>query len=106
METSRHGQHKMVKCKICDKSIRTDNVDRHTRTHKDLCALDVNDMRKERNERKRQYENREKRKRLVREIAQQEGASLECIGEQTSLAALDIETLEVEMFKDNKNYWD
>ena len=94
----------MVKCKICDKSIRSDNVGRHSHKHKDLYALEVNDMRKEINERKRQYENREERKRLVREIAQQEGASSECIGEQTSLAALDIETLEVEMFKDNQKY--
>ena len=94
----------MVKCKICDKSIRSDHVKRHSHTHKDLYALDVNDMREEIKERKRQYENREERKRSVREIAQQEGASLECIGEQTSSAALDIETLEVEMFKDNQKY--
>ena len=94
----------MVKCKICDKSIRSDHVKRHSHTHKELYALDVNDMREEIKERKRQYENREERKRSVREIAQQEGTSLECIGEQTSLAALDIETLEVEMFKDNQKY--
>ena len=92
MENQGANRNKHIRCKICDKSIRSDHVKRHSRTHKDLYALDVNDMREEIKERKRQYENREERKRLVREIAQQEGASLECIEEQT---------LEAEMLKDN-----
>ena len=56
-------------CKVCSPKMRSDNMKRHMRKHRDLYSLDENDMREEIRERKRQYENREERKRLVREIA-------------------------------------
>ena len=74
------------------------------RKHRDLYSLAENDLREEIQERKRQYENRMERIRLVKEIAQEEEAPLECIEEveETSLSER-LETLETEMLKDNQN---
>ena len=33
IENSRHGKHKMIKCKVCAKSIRSDNIKRHQQMH-------------------------------------------------------------------------
>ena len=57
-------------CKVCLRKMRSDNMKGHMRKHRDLYSLDENDMREEIKERKHQYENREERKRLVREIVQ------------------------------------
>ena len=75
------------------------------RKHRDLYSLAENDLREEIQERKRQYENRMERIRLVKEIAQEEEAPLECIEEveETSLSER-LETLETEMLKDNQKY--
>ena len=103
-QNDRHGE---VECNVCFKKMRSNNLKRHMGKHRDLYSLEEDDMREEIKERKRQYEIREERTRLAIEIAQQEGASLECIKEQTSPATktlIDIETLEVEMFKDNQKY--
>ena len=96
-----------VECNVCFKKMRSNNLKRHIEKHRDLYSLDENEMREEIKERKRQYEKREERTRLAIEIAQEEGASLECIKEQTFPATktlLDIETLEAEMFKHNQEY--
>ena len=78
----RKNGNKQVRCSVCSRSIRSDNLTRHMRKHRDLYSLDEKDMREEIKERKRQYENREERTRLAREIAQQEDAPLECIDDQ------------------------
>ena len=49
------------------------------RKHRDLYSLAENDLREEIQERKRQYENRMERIRLIKEIAQEEEAPLKCI---------------------------
>ena len=60
-------------------------------------------MREEIKERKRQCDNREERKRLVQEIAQQDGVPLECINDQIMK---DTKTLKEELLQGNKEYLD
>ena len=90
-----------VECKVCLRKMRSDHIKRHMSKHKDLYSLEENDMREEIKERKRQYDDREERRRLVHEIALQEGAPLECI-EETVNPALD--GLEESMRIDDKKY--
>ena len=97
--------HRQVECTICFKVMRNDNLKRHMRKHRDLYSLDQKDMREEIKERKRQYDNREERKHLVREIAQEEDAPLECIEEQID-TPVDEESLEDELLKGNQIYLD
>ena len=86
--TRSETRNKQAQCRVCLRKFRSDNIKRHIKTHKDLYSLDENEIRDEIKERKRQYENREERRRLVHEIALQEGAPLECI-EETVNPALD-----------------
>ena len=95
-------RNKKVECNVCLQKIRSDTVKRHMKKHRDLYSLDENDIREEIKERKRQYENREERKRLVHDIARQEGAPLECIEDQTANPSLD--DLEEAMRQDNEKY--
>ena len=80
-QNDRHGQ---VECTVCFRKMRSDHLKRHMRKHRDLYSLDENGMREEIKERKRKHEDREARKQLVLEIAQQENAPLECIEIKTS----------------------
>ena len=59
-------RNKEVECKVCLRKMRSDTMKRHMRKHKDLYSLDENDIREEIKHRKRQHQNREERKRLVR----------------------------------------
>ena len=75
------------------------------RKHRDLYSLAENDLREEIQERKRQYKNRMERLQLVKEIAQEEQAPLECIKEVEETSPSEtLETLETEMLKDNQKY--
>jgi len=76
-----NDRHVQVECTVCFSKMRSDNLKRHMRKHRDLYSLAENDMREEIQERKRQYENRMEKIRMVKEIAQQEEAPLECIEE-------------------------
>ena len=101
-------RHKTVCCTVCSKYMSSANFKRHMRKHRDLYSLDENDIRGEIKERKRQYENREERKRLVREIALQENAPIACIEDQacTINTPVDSEHLEEDMLQDNQKYID
>jgi len=100
---SQSNRHVQAECTVCFRKMRSDNLKRHMRKHRDLYSLDEIDMREEIKERKRQYENREERTRLVREIAQQENAPLECIDDQMMK---DTETLKEVLLQNNKEYLD
>ena len=101
---SQNDRHAQVECTVCFRKMRSNNLKRHMRKHRDLYSLDEKDMREEIKERKRQYENREERTQLAREIAQQENAPLECIEDQTftKQAPVDVEKLEADMVQDNQ----
>ena len=88
-------RHVQVECTVCFKKMRSDNLKRHMRKHRDIYSLAENDMREEIQERKRQYENRKKIIRLIKEIAQQEEAPLECIEEVEKTSSPEtVETLQ------------
>ena len=102
---SANDRHVQVECTVCFKKTRSDHLKRHMRKHRDLYSLAENDMREEIQERKRQYENRMEKIRMIKEIAQQEEAPLECIEEVEKTSPSEtLETLEKEMLKDNQNY--
>ena len=56
-----NDRHSQVECTICFRKMRSNNLKRHLRKHRDLYFLNENDMREEIKERKRQYEYREER---------------------------------------------
>ena len=89
---SEDDRDRQLECTVCFKKMRSNNLKRHMRKHRDLYSLAENDLREEIQERTRQYENRMERIRLVKDIAQEEEAPLGCIEgvEETSLS----ETLE------------
>ena len=83
--------------------MRSNNLKRHIRKHRDLYSLAENELREEIQERKRQYENRMERIRLVKAIAQEEEAPMECIEEVEETSPSEtLETLETEMWKDSQ----
>ena len=96
-------RNKEVECKVCLRKMRSDTMKRHMRKHRDLYPLDENDIREEIKQRKRQHQNREERKRIVREIAREENAPLECIEDEMDTPA-DEESLEDELLKGNQEY--
>ena len=105
--TRSEARNKNVECMICLRKMRSDNMKRHMRKHRDIYSLDEKDMREEIKERKRQYDNKEARKRLVREIALQENAPMSCIEEDQGSdgnTLVEEERLEEEMRRDNQKY--
>ena len=76
------------------------------RKHRDLYSLDEHEMREEIKARKRQYESREERKQLAREIVVQEKAPLALIENRTTNTDANVEDLEDELLKSNQNYLD
>ena len=63
-----NDRHSQVECTTCFRKMRSDNLKRHLKTHRDLYSLDEKDMREEIKERKRKYEHRQERIQLAREI--------------------------------------
>ena len=97
----------MVRCKICTKSMRSDTVKRHQRTHKDLLALSEEQVRDELRARQEVAVERELKRQKIEEIAQQEGIPLDlctdAVGSSTSPTLLSM-GLEEEMLLDNQDY--
>ena len=102
-------RHKMVRCKICSKNIRSDNVKRHQRTHKDLLVLSEEEVREELRARQEVAVEREQKIQKIEEIAQQEGIPLDlctdATGPSTSSIPSDIE-LENFLLQQNRLYKD
>ena len=100
-------RNKNVECMICLRKMRSDTLKRHIRKHRDIYSLNEKDMREEIKERKRQYDNKEARKRLVREIALQENAPMSCIEEDQGYGVktlVDEKGLEEDLYQDNQKY--
>ena len=46
MDTSRHGnRHRDVRCHVCSKTMKSNNLKRHQKTHKGLLSLNDNEVR-------------------------------------------------------------
>ena len=99
MESPRNDRHKMVRCKVCNISIRSDNAKRHARTHKDILTMSDQDVREELRSRQLVKMRREEQQQRVMEIAQQENISID-LSEQT----IDTELLRSDLLRDNQEY--
>ena len=100
-------RHKVFRCKVCAKSIRSNNMTRHQRTHKDLLALSEEEAREELRARHEVAVGREQKRQKIEEIAQQEGVPLDLCTDvassPTSSTLLSL-GLEGEMLRDNQEY--
>ena len=74
---SRHGKHSMVRCSVCSRHIRSNNIPRHSRTHKDILSLSDEDARMELRARHTAHIHREERRRQIAELAHQDDIPLE-----------------------------
>ena len=94
MERSCHGKHKMVRCKICAKSVRSDHIKRHQRTHKDFHSMSKDEAREELRARYEAGVKREEKRQQIEEIAREEGIPLTYytnVAPSSSVALTDIE---------------
>ena len=100
MESSRNDRHKMVRCKVCARCIRSDHAKRHARTHKDILTMSDQDVREELRSRQLVKMRREEQQQRVMEIAQQENISIDLHPEQS----IDTEILRGDLLRDNQEY--
>ena len=78
MEGSRsRNRNKMVRCKVCAKSIRSDVVKRHYRTHKDFVNMSTDEAREELRARHTVALKREEKQQEIEQIAIEEGIPIE-----------------------------
>ena len=73
----RRNGNKMVRCKVCAKSFRSDVVKRHYRTHKDFLTMSTEEAREELRARHTVAVQREEKRQVVEQIALEEGIPLE-----------------------------
>ena len=93
-------KHKQVECKVCLRKMRSDNLKRHMLKHRELQELDEDEIRSEIKRRKELRETRQEREKLVKEIADEEGFSLEYRNIETP----DALTMEKELLDDDQIY--
>ena len=67
-----HNRNKHIRCSICSKSMRSDILKRHTKTHKDILSLPEEEARQELRIRHEVQTQREEKRQKLEEIAQQE----------------------------------
>ena len=94
------NRNKRVRCKLCNRSIRSDNANRHARTHKDILTMSDQDVREELRSRQLVKMRREEQQQRVMEIAQQENISIDLHPEQS----IDTEILRGDLLRDNQEY--
>ena len=107
METQ-GNRNKTVQCNVCSKSIRSDNLKRHTRTHKDILSMTDEEVREELRERHAENVYREERRKKILEIAREENIPSYGCNEVTlsSCATVNKISLREEMNHNNQEYLD
>ena len=98
---SRKDRHKMLRCHVCARCIRSDNAKRHARTHKDIHALSNEEVREELRARNTARVKREERKQELIEIAQQDNISVE---PRNPDLTIDTVILREDLLRDNQEY--
>ena len=84
----RGDRHKIVECKICFKSIRSDNLKRHMKQHSDLMTMDEDEAYNEIRLRKQQHKEKQKQQLMLNSIVQEMDAPYECIEQDVELSGL------------------
>lgn len=100
VQNDRHGE---VECSVCFIKMRSNNMKRHMRKHKDLYSLDEKDMREELKARHATQMEREAKRQRIEEIAEEEGLS---IPKEVAEKKFDKETVRKEMIEENQQYID
>ena len=104
MKPHKNGN-KKVQCMICSRSILSDHLKRHARTHKDILTMTEDEVREELRIRKSSHLQREANRQKVIKIAQQENIPIECCSvANTPVSMLDTPSLREDMLRDNKIY--
>ena len=67
------NRHRKVECKVCLRTMHSNNLKRHILKHRELYMLDEGEIRNEIKRRKILHETREEREKLLQKIAQEEG---------------------------------
>ena len=97
------NRNKILKCKLCFRSMRSDTLKRHMKTHQKLHALDEEEMRNEIKRRKKLYKTKEERVKLMKKVIEEEHLPLECVDEN-ELDSNSLMCLEKEMEQDDTSY--
>ena len=71
MESKIQDRHRNVLCDVCNKSMRSDHLKRHKKTHKDLLSLPDNEIKEELKTRKEIKKKQEEKIRKIEEIAKE-----------------------------------
>lgn len=97
-------RHKQIECQVCLRKMRSDHLKRHVLKHRELHTLDENEIRDEIKRRKKVRETREDREQLVKQIAEEEGLSLEYYYDIEASDALIPASVEKQLKKDEQIY--
>ena len=101
---NKQNRNKIGRCQTCNKTMRSDTLKRHARTHQDLLTMSDEDVVNELRARKATQVLREKRKQEIEELAQRENIPLDhCKGLTSPTTQLSID-LEDILMKDNQEY--
>ena len=95
---------KSVRCIICSKRMRSDNLKRHMETHKDIISMTDDEARDELRARHTAQMQREERWQKIEEIAHKEGIPIDRCKEIIEAPVFDEENLRVELLKNNQLY--
>ena len=83
------NRHKKVKCYICNKTMQSNNLNRHiVNKHKYIYSMDEDEARKEIVKRKSVNQNNEIKQLNIERIVKEEGATIECFAQETKLHSL------------------
>ena len=101
----RRNGNKQVRCVVCSRSVRSDNLKRHATTHKDILSMSEDEAREELKVRHATFLEREQKRQKNEKIAHKEGIPLpKDIIEGSS--EFNNEDLEKELLKDNQSYFE
>ena len=100
--TSYKDRHKNVKCLVCRKSMRSDTLKRHSKTHKDLLSLSHHEVKEELRTRHLIQIEREAKRQNIVEIVLQEGWSIP--KELAEHEEFDEEDVRERLLKNNQIY--
>ena len=99
------NRNKTVRCTICSKSIRSDTLKRHMKSHRDILTMTDDEAREELRARHATELHREERRQEVEEIAIQEGVPI-ILCSDTNSNKVDLTSLRGELLTDNQEYLD
>ena len=98
---SRRNRNKQVRCVVCSRSIRSDNLKRHATIHKDILSMSEDEVREELKARYAVSLEREEKRQKIEDIAHKEGIPLSKDIIESSFNVDDDMNLEKDLFKDH-----